>query len=703
MLFTEKFNKAIEIIEENLVAEVSSVSDMIGREWGVTKRQAGEYFSFFTDMYMSDYMKKRRLEKILSYMIKHPEAKIEDVVEPYGYSERSSFERAVNREYGVSAAKIYRGYVSVDLMTPLTIEKLMEGDYMNIDTLRMVTQKPDVSSDIDSELITEFSACKDAYGLTLEQVILAHSLVDKQKKISLDSICQRMVENYPEKSADSFSKFDMDCLYLVINFELLKEEAEQIVRDIRETVKIDIRQDDTAYFMLAQYIRWEDVSFIDKFTYQEYIEFKPFIEKLMREAGYSEENAQEYCDCYFDLFELATEYSKEEIATISSALKNELKLTLYYKDSGYWTRDSWGAPITIYDVREVVNEMEAHGITDFEKYDKRYMDFVEGRNFDYTGKRLFGYDSYLEARELLDKMNVSVSAAYNRIPYYDKNITVDKVVSEGKNLAHERMLKAKNGIKYDDGLDFAKSMMNRFNGEEAMYELVGKTYPELAWFNSNAFFGRIPADNNATQRTSLIVAANAKCSIEEAEVITKNVMQDNAQSPADRRINNLFIKINLFAANNRPSQAYRFITYDEFNVAIDEVLKRGYDNIYAKQELYLGLFVFAYGAYNEVAEAVKAVSEALERVAMYDGREKYWMSNVPVGADRNKIIDCVIFARNMFCQGPNYFDNMEDKTLPIFVEPVDILNVYREKFNNKKFEELTTEEINNIWNASVNK
>ena len=57
----------------------------------------------------------------------------------------------------------------------------------------------------------------------------------------------------------------------------------------------------------------------------------------------------------------------------------------------------------------------------------------------------------------------------------------------------------------------------------------------------------------------------------------------------------------------------------------------------------------------------------------------------------------------MFCQGPNYFDNMEDKTLPIFVEPVDILNVYREKFNNKKFEELTTEEINNIWNASVNK
>ena len=97
MLFTEKFNKAIEIIEENLVAEVSSVSDMIGREWGVTKRQAGEYFSFFTDMYMSDYMKKRRLEKILSYMIKHPEAKIEDVVEPYGYSERSSFERAVNR------------------------------------------------------------------------------------------------------------------------------------------------------------------------------------------------------------------------------------------------------------------------------------------------------------------------------------------------------------------------------------------------------------------------------------------------------------------------------------------------------------------------------------------------------------------------------------------------------------------------------
>ncbi|MDO4518308.1 MAG: hypothetical protein Q4B78_03765, partial [Bacillota bacterium] len=162
MRFDEKFNTIISTVEECLREPDSNIG--LGEIAEIIKekvmassgRSVSEAFSFITNITLGKYVTLRKIaiiieelrENEISEKRKHPD----EIIAKY-YSERSAFERACSKNYGVRMAALVRGEGMIPLMEPMTLEDVL----INNNLVRLETADKILNEPIDDSLEKEGS------------------------------------------------------------------------------------------------------------------------------------------------------------------------------------------------------------------------------------------------------------------------------------------------------------------------------------------------------------------------------------------------------------------------------------------------------------------------------------------------------------------------------------------------------------------
>lgn len=247
MKFKEKFQIIIDTVEANLQMEYKgqtydTIVKQISQQTGINEKVIPSSFNFITDMTIGDYVKQRKMEAVLNYMKEHDDddSELGEVAFGFGYSERSSFERAFKNSYGVTATSVLKGENIVRLTKPLTIRDVLEEDNMGInhqDFSDKTAPKQSYGESLyfkltkkyDRDIIEMFLDCESIFGLTLEQILIIYSLLEDKSRESLFTACMNAdnIEKYRE--IDEYSDHERSCVYLMVNYQITYEEAEELV------------------------------------------------------------------------------------------------------------------------------------------------------------------------------------------------------------------------------------------------------------------------------------------------------------------------------------------------------------------------------------------------------------------------------------------------------------------------------------------
>ena len=99
----KQFNNAIAYTENNLCGEIDTkeVAEIAICPYDKFKR----FFSYMTNMSVSEYIRKRRLT-LAAYELLKGQEKIIDLAVKYGYSSADSFTRAFAKQHGILPTKV---------------------------------------------------------------------------------------------------------------------------------------------------------------------------------------------------------------------------------------------------------------------------------------------------------------------------------------------------------------------------------------------------------------------------------------------------------------------------------------------------------------------------------------------------------------------------------------------------------------------
>jgi AraC family transcriptional regulator len=99
--YISRINKAIDYIEQNIDNALNL--DDISQAANFSKFHFHRIFSAFTGETLNNYVKRRRLEKAASYILAQPELTVTEIAYKCGFSSISSFSRAFQEWFGMSA------------------------------------------------------------------------------------------------------------------------------------------------------------------------------------------------------------------------------------------------------------------------------------------------------------------------------------------------------------------------------------------------------------------------------------------------------------------------------------------------------------------------------------------------------------------------------------------------------------------------
>lgn len=98
----ERMNAVIDYIESSIITEIDY--DKASEIACCPKNQFQRFFSFVTEITLSDYIRRRRLT-LCAFELQDTEAKIIDIAMKYGYDSHASFTRAFREFHGISPSK----------------------------------------------------------------------------------------------------------------------------------------------------------------------------------------------------------------------------------------------------------------------------------------------------------------------------------------------------------------------------------------------------------------------------------------------------------------------------------------------------------------------------------------------------------------------------------------------------------------------
>ena len=308
MNFREKFEKMIDTVEINVDKDAHDIDQIVGKELGVSGRVANQAFSFITSLGFADYVRGRKLTKVIEEIqnltaeeIKESKDIIASTAFKYGYSDRSTFDRAFKRDFNVTPADVINNKTPYNCMERLTLDMIMENSMeRGFNSEATIDEKTtaavidnlvssgsmiiNLESDKDRLLLNEIMDCQALYGLSTDQVLLAYELSEDKSSKGLSRACEAISFAANELGAQEIDDDLRDALYLIVNNNLYFEEAQRIVSDIHNGSKVDIRRIDKVYLDIIVKYNYENGRILENLPYDAFAKLKPVILNSLNEA-----------------------------------------------------------------------------------------------------------------------------------------------------------------------------------------------------------------------------------------------------------------------------------------------------------------------------------------------------------------------------------------------------------------------------------
>ena len=123
----EKYDEIIKYIEDIISADPYKGAKRtvfnIKKNTGFEERDLSVIFKFFTEMSISEYVRKRKMNYSYLKMKELPKFKLDEIIEYTQYSDQASYTKAFKKEYGVPPKQAYDSNVDMN-KPPLTMEIL---------------------------------------------------------------------------------------------------------------------------------------------------------------------------------------------------------------------------------------------------------------------------------------------------------------------------------------------------------------------------------------------------------------------------------------------------------------------------------------------------------------------------------------------------------------------------------------------------
>lgn len=424
MNFKEKFEKMIDVVEINVDKDAHDVDQIIGKELGVSGRVANQAFSFITSLGFSDYVRCRKLTKIIEEIqsmtdeeIKEGKNIIASTAYKYGYSDRATFDRAFKREFNVTPADVINNNTPYNCMKRLTFDMIMETSMeRDFNSEAAIDEKTtaavidnlinsgsmiiNLESDKDRQLLNEIMDCQALYCLSTDQVLLAYELAEDKSSKGLSRACEAISFAANELGTKEIDDDLRDALYLVVNNNLYFEEAQKIVSDIHSGSKVDVRRIDKVYLDIVVKYNYENGLILENLPYDVYVKLRPVILHSLNAATGLNIQAKPDGAITAGLFReactlLAIDFTGEELLELSDRTAKVIDLMLASILSSIWLPREKAAA--------VIDDLEETGVNDWRECEEGYKNIL----FNTFRSNPLLYSSYLSLREDLVEYGVT--------------------------------------------------------------------------------------------------------------------------------------------------------------------------------------------------------------------------------------------------------------------------------------------------------
>lgn len=205
---------ALSIIDKHIHLDHKEIGKKIYVETGYCDQDYNRFIAVATSgsLTLRDYIRKRRLFFAANELINFPDKSIADVALDYGYSDQTSFTRAIKKEYGKTPVEIRKSKDSLP-----DVRKVLENHLANKSRLDSIIAKleRDNLSNTDWHYFEDFIHATDELGFDISTCCLISELSEKlsipfgyllQKCFEMAVECDQEFRNAP----DEVDKFMMD-------------------------------------------------------------------------------------------------------------------------------------------------------------------------------------------------------------------------------------------------------------------------------------------------------------------------------------------------------------------------------------------------------------------------------------------------------------------------------------------------------------
>ena len=625
MNLKQKFERIIELVEKNVEKDAKHIAPVIGKDLGVDGRVVSESFSFMTSTSFGDYVRRRRLSRIMVDILRIGQNErgndvIGHVAYKYGYSERSTFDRAFKKEFSVTPSAVKKGapFKGVEMLLfddILDNDTEIEMNHTRIDEKITAAVIDDLVSsgsmiiNLDSEddrvLLNVIMDCQSLYGLSTEQVLLAYELSDDKTRDGIVRASEAISIAYKEFEQEEKGEDFKDVIYLVINNNLYFEEAEKIVSDIRNGSNVDVRRIEKGYLdMIARY-NYMDGTILKNLPYDVYLSKKQDVLHMLNRATGIEIKPQAdgtiRGQLFYDVFSYLAEYfTKEEIANPTDEQIKIMDLMLAsVKGCSNFSRDK----ATVVSV-----DLEQEGINDWRNCDEHYKKIL----FAPASKRLIKYGFYLNLIEELQDYGVSDPEDVQEIvKWVNKTGKYYSYKDKISDILHKRNLADKYGIR---GLDSLEELVNdRVSIDDVCAEFVkaiGKTavMPRKLFSDSMDHLGEAGQERQKKllctngEKLALMMSINCKISYPKAKEAIE--IEFNEEGIDFTTADNLYFEINRMLAIISKEDVFDWMPFSEYK-AICEMVP---ENIERREDvIFFSAITWRVGIYSSAEESVKKI------------------------------------------------------------------------------------------------
>jgi AraC-like DNA-binding protein len=199
-----KFDIIMDYIDENIKSDTETIKKGIYNLYGITSRSFGEVLKFFTGDTLGLYIHKRKLYYAVIDLQVEKEKEIIDIGFDYGYSDQSSFTRAITTQYGFSPRELRKNTATCLIKDNKYYFDKFQIDYTDSRSkriLRILEQDGDIS-DYNLDFIESIDEGRKEYGFDIDTCYAIADLAERLE-IPVDVLMKNCFELVVDIKSDS--------------------------------------------------------------------------------------------------------------------------------------------------------------------------------------------------------------------------------------------------------------------------------------------------------------------------------------------------------------------------------------------------------------------------------------------------------------------------------------------------------------------